>query len=761
MRTSWLLLWILLGLMNYTNQSNLTNSTTCDLTKEFDCGTGILGCIPKAWQCDNMKDCHNGVDEVDCEPNECQEGEFLCQDGSCTEGRFKCDFFPDCYDRSDENFCEYNSRRFNVPAPFNFGDPKLYDNESGLDRNGCLPGFGFCSLQNTCIPSQLFCDGKPDCLFHFDDELYPNLEDERNCTGKIYNAFDPCKDKFVCSRNSTWDDIICIQMNELCNGKKDCPLGDDESEKCSECSTKHCEYQCQNTPTGARCVCNQGFQLQSDGVSCVDIDECTLPERACHHFCENTIGSFRCSCAIGYQLKSDKKSCESTNPSKGTLLLGFINGFEVRPLEDFSDSNFTSVYKADVTTAGFDFLHRDDKLFITTHDYINRGGRLVVKEDGKPIKTLRENISHSFNLAVDWIGGNLFFTEFVSHDTSMITRISVCTMDGKFCRGIVEAIALFPLAGFTIHPMRGLIFYTDHDNTTTRIMMANMDGSQKQVLVEANVTMIRPMVIDYLKHDLYFGDFVHENIQRVNIDTKKITVMDYKTYMHAPDTMTFHNGFLYWTEAHRFLRVMEVAREGSRVHTVSSNHQFMGMPLHMTVNDSLHQPEPSHNPCKELDCPWICVTVPDFTAKCLCPYGYTSSGTTCIPPSTETGEHTNLTHIGLELMSEYCKAGVGCLNGGSCREVSNKTRIVCDCVQPYDGLYCERRKPILSDEAVLTMIPVILVVLLLTAIGYGVYWVFFVYRRNKKYAVFDTTSIASKSTVAGAVYYENDAVSLG
>ncbi|CAL2030452.1 unnamed protein product [Caenorhabditis brenneri] len=712
MRTNWLLLWIFLGLMNNTNQFNLSNSTTCDLTKEFDCGTGILGCIPKAWKCDNVKDCHNGADEINCEPNDCKEGELLCQSGRCVEGIFKCDGQNDCYDDTDENYCEYNSRRLNVPAPFNFGDPKLY-NDDGFDKNGCLPGFGICSLQNTCIPSQSFCDGKPECFLHFDDE--------RNCTGGRSATLNPCKDKFVCSKNSTWDDQVCIQMEELCNGKKDCPLGDDESDKCSECFTKHCGYQCKNTPTGAKCVCAKGYRLASDGFSCVDLDECTLPERACDHFCENQVGSFRCSCAKGYQLRADRKSCESTNSSKGTLLVGAHFGIEGRPL-DFSDTNFTSVYKADVAKCrGADYLRRDDKLFMTTHDIMNKGGRLVVKEDGKPIQTLRENVSYSYNLAVDWIGGNLFFTEIVQgvhHGESAIGRISVCTMDGKFCHRLIEGSTV---PGFAIHPMRGLIFYTDHDNTTTRIMMTNMDATQKQVLVE----------------------------------TMKLKKMN--------DAMTFHNGYLYWTEMHNFLQVMEVAREGSHVHTLSSNHQFMGMPLHMTVNDSLHQPEPSHNPCKELDCPWICVIVPDFTAKCLCPDGYTSSmlGTTCIPPSTGTGEHNNLTHIGLELMSEYCKTGAGCLNGGSCREVPNKTRIVCDCVQPYDGLYCERRKHILSDEAILILIPVILFVLLLSAIGYGVYWFFFSQRRNKKGGVVDTVSIVSKSTVGGAVYYENDAVSLG
>ncbi|EGT45396.1 hypothetical protein CAEBREN_06620 [Caenorhabditis brenneri] len=790
MRTSWLL--ILLGLIkvrfsffskkktstdhHFQSTSQSTN-TTCDLSKEFDCGTGSLGCLPKAWQCDNVKDCHNGADEIDCEPNECKEGYFLCRNGKCMESTYKCDGIPDCPDKSDEKHCKYNYRRLNVPAPFHYGDPSLYTYDDGFDENGCLPGFGYCPSQQSCIPNQLFCDGQADCA--------GDMEDERNCTRdepivilpssyvgaipsimRIYE--NPCKDKFVCKTNETYKDEVCIQMNELCNAKKECPMGDDESEKCSECSTKRCGHHCKNTPTGAKCECRKGYRLNPDGITCVDIDECTLPKRACHHFCENHIGSFRCSCAKGYNLKDDEKSCLLTNPSKGSLLLGFYNKIEERPLEDFSGTNFTSIFhKFNRTISAFDYFHRDHKLFMVTCDgsLLCRNGKLVVRTEGKPSKIIRENVSHSTNLAVDWIGGNIFFTEIVP-EFFPITRISVCTMDGKFCRVIVETKMPRSYTAFAIHPMRGLVFYTEYKKDSVRIMMAAMDGSQEQVLVEGNPsTIIMPLTIDYLNNNLYFGDHVHSNIQRINIDTKKTTVITPK-FQHAMiDSMVFYNGFLYSTEHYTHVQVLDVTRKNARAHMVAPI-DSLGSALtpRMAINDSRHQLEPSYNPCQELDCPWICVIVPGFTAKCLCPDGYTPSllGTTCIPNPLETEEPNNLTlsfesHIGLEAMREYCKTGQGCLNGGSCREVSNKTRIVCDCLEPYDGLYCERRKPILSDEAILI---IIILILLSIAIGCGVYW-FFYYRRNKKDGAFDTESIVSKSTFAGAVYYENDAVSLG
>ncbi|CAL2030449.1 unnamed protein product [Caenorhabditis brenneri] len=645
MRTSWLLLLILPGFIKSATQFILTNRTTCDLSKEFDCGTGILGCLPKAWKCDNIKDCHNGADEVDCEPNDCPEGDFLCKNGKFMEHKYKCDGIPDCSDFSDEKFCEYNSRRLQLNTPFNFGDPNLYGNESGLDKNGCHPGFGFCSLQKTCIPNKLFCDGEAHC--------FPDYEDERNCTPDGPAAaykWSSCMDnsKFACNKNKTWDNLVCIEMEEVCNGKKDCPLGDDETEKCSECSTKHCQYQCKNTLTGPKCVCEKGYRLASDGFSCVDLDECTLPERACHHFCENRIGSFHCSCAKGYHLEADGISCELSDTSQGSLLFSFSHEIKERPLEDFSETNFTVIHQIDGYVHGFDYSRRDDKIFLIIGGIDMEKQELVVQENGE-WKTLRENISTSTNLIVDWIGGNLFYMEpylTVEGQNNLINRITVCTLSGKFCRKLIESDSSHLSCAFAIHPMRGLLFFTGLNNDTFRIMMANMDGSQVQPLLEYKGYMIQVFAIDYTNHDLYFSALqptsngVETVIRCVNIDTKKTEVIastSSTVYHSTIDTMVYHNGFLYWTETLNHLRVLEVARKGARVHKVLMNSPSWGYCSHIVANSSQYQLEPTAgNPCKALDCPWICVIVPEFTAKCLCPDGHD-----CTPFLKDNEKHDN------------------------------------------------------------------------------------------------------------------------
>ncbi|XP_039263400.2 uncharacterized protein LOC120339358 [Styela clava] len=55
-----------------------------------------------------------------------------------------------------------------------------------------------------------------------------------------------------------------------------------------------------------KCVCNKGWT----GKSCTeDIDECAKNFHFCGQLCINTLGSHRCACRPGYQLHSNGKSC--------------------------------------------------------------------------------------------------------------------------------------------------------------------------------------------------------------------------------------------------------------------------------------------------------------------------------------------------------------------------------------------------------------------------------------------------------------------
>ncbi|KAM4675655.1 fibulin-1 isoform 2-T2 [Discoglossus pictus] len=76
-----------------------------------------------------------------------------------------------------------------------------------------------------------------------------------------------------------------------------------------------CNQQCRDTGTSVVCSCYSGYQLQPDGVTCEDINECITGTHSCKvgQICINLVGSFRCqreaNCGTGYELTEDN-SCK-------------------------------------------------------------------------------------------------------------------------------------------------------------------------------------------------------------------------------------------------------------------------------------------------------------------------------------------------------------------------------------------------------------------------------------------------------------------
>ncbi|KAI8498192.1 hypothetical protein Bbelb_241360 [Branchiostoma belcheri] len=82
-----------------------------------------------------------------------------------------------------------------------------------------------------------------------------------------------------------------------------------------------CDHICTNEAGSYRCSCREGYQVDTDGVSCIDVDECDQSLHDCQQICHNIYGGFSCGCDVGFSINDDGKTCSACD-NGGTCIDG-------------------------------------------------------------------------------------------------------------------------------------------------------------------------------------------------------------------------------------------------------------------------------------------------------------------------------------------------------------------------------------------------------------------------------------------------------
>ncbi|RWS22509.1 low-density lipoprotein receptor-like protein [Leptotrombidium deliense] len=345
-------------------------------------------------------------------------------------------------------------------------------------------------------------------------------------------------------------DNFCIKSEAVCDLKKDCSDGSDESDLCKidecELSKHNCtkDQLCVDRKIGFECDCFDGFTLNLDTKKCEDVDECSEKNDPCQgRKCTNKVGEFQCDCENG--LFTSTIPCKDAN--KRYLLYVTDDNVKVSKVSIFNEplhewQSKTVLKSSSPKTVDYNF--KTNSIAWSEYNATDKSNTIFIaklddslKADLNNVEKLIWNLAGYVNdIAIDSIHGLIFILN------SHFATIQVAVIDDPLMRKTLISDVFTDAISLSVK--HSIIVWIQKKS---RIVIVNEDGSNRRMVDGDNDEYPSSVAIDDQSEKIYWIDSKTESFYSCDFKGKNKKLL----YAHDDDLhetiMDFLDNAIYWT----------------------------------------------------------------------------------------------------------------------------------------------------------------------------------------------------------------------